>query len=315
MNKRILITGVGGDIGQSVIKCLKDIDGSFNLVGCDIDSFAAGRKLVDRFYIAPQVKDDSEYISFIERILKEDKVTHVFPVTEWEIEFFNNQRGFFNERANIFINKQEIVETFLDKYETINFLKKNNLPYPKTYLVDDYKDELSFPFILKPRKGCGGKGFVFINNREDLNFFGRKMRDGVIQEIIGSDDDEYTAAVFSTGKDYYTVAFKRILGYGSLTKVARLSDDERIKLLAENIAKAVSLEGSLNIQCRKTQSGYVPFEINPRLSSTVYLRHFFGFQDVRWWLDFKEGRGVEYMPKFRQGVAIRTIGEIFVELV
>jgi len=36
-------------------------------------------------------------------------------------------------------------------------------------------------------------------------------------------------------------------------------NDARLERLAEKIAMIVSLEGSLNIQCRKTNSDYVPF--------------------------------------------------------
>ncbi len=314
LNKRgMLITGAGGDIGQGIIKCLKDVEPDLCLLGCDIDPFAAGRELVEKFYQAPLVDDSERYLNFIKKILREEGVSHIFPATEIEIEFFDKYKNHF-EDITLFINKHDIIATFLDKYKAVEFLKHNNLPYPKTYLIESYDKELEYPFILKPRKGWGSKGLVAISDAEELNYFRRRVKDYIVQEIVGTEADEHTVTVFSTGRQTYSIAFKRTLGYGSLSKVAQLVWDEQLQSLAEDIAKAASLEGSLNIQCRKTDSGYVPFEVNPRFSSTVYTRHFFGFQDVKWWLDFTQGRPIEYIPRYKKGVAVRIIGETFFDL-
>ncbi len=314
MNKRnVLATGIGGDVGQSVLKCLKEINGDFCLVGFDADPFAAGRELVETFYRAPLVKDSEKYFNFVKKILDEEDIAYVLPITEIEIEFFDKYRDHF-ENVTVLINKHDIIATFLDKYETVEFFKRNNLAYPKTYLIEDYNKELEYPFILKPRKGCGSRGLLVVNDAEEYNFLRKRTKNHIVQEIVGTEDEEYTVTVFSTGKEIYSIAFKRILGYGGLSKVAQLVHDGRLHILAENIAKFSSLEGSLNIQCRKTDSGYIPFEVNPRFSSTVFTRHFFGFQDVKWWLDFKKGNVIEYTLRYKKGVAVRTIGETFFEL-
>ena len=65
---------------------------------------------------------------------------------------------------------------------------------------------------------------------------------------------------------------------------------------------------------RKTKRGFIPFEINPRLSSTVYFRHFFGFKDVEWWIDMHEGNQIKYTLKYDKGIGVRTINETFFDL-
>ena len=267
------------------------------------------------FFTSPWAIKNKDYLDFIQRLIRQENICYILPTTEEEIKFYNNHRNSFNN-VKIFINNDNIVKIFLDKYDTVNFLKSNGFPYPRTYLIEeDYNDELPFPLLLKKRRGYGGRNLTIINDVKELNFYKKKTKDMIIQEIIGTPDEEFTVGVFSTGKDIYSIAFKRCLGYGSLTKVAELIYDDEIKDLAERIAKAACLEGSLNIQLRKTDKYYVPFEINPRFSSTVYLRHCFGFQDVKWWLDFKEGRSIEYIPKYIKGIAVRVIDEIFFNLV
>ena len=312
--RKVLVTGVGGDIGQSLLKCLKDTDYEFSLLGCDIDPFAGGRALVEKFYQVPYATDSENYLRFVTGLFESESVEYIFPTTEAEIEFFDINRELFKNNATIFIHGHDIVKTFLDKYETALLLAENGLPSPKTYLIEHYKDELDYPYILKPRKGHGGKNLILVNDAEAFKFFRSRLENYVVQENIGTPDEEYTVTIFSTGKKSYSMALKRSLGYGSLSKVAQLITDSNLECLAEKIAAAVSLEGSLNIQCRKTNSGYVPFEVNPRFSSTVYVRHYFGFQDVKWWVDLKEGRTIEYKPRFKSGICVRTIGETFFDL-
>ena len=93
----------------------------------------------------------------------------------------------------------------------------------------------------------------------------------IIQEYIGSDSEEYTTGVFSDGRKVSSITFRRKLGFGGLPVEAVLVDEPFIKNMALYIAEATGLIGSINIQTRRMADGniFVPFEINPRLSSTL----------------------------------------------
>ena len=108
--------------------------------------------------------------------------------------------------------------------------------------------------------------------------------------------------------------FKRRLGYGSLTKVVELVKVDAMREISLKLAKHIGLKGSINLQFRKIGEEYVLLEINPRLSSTVYLRNYFGFTDIKWWLDLLEGKSFSYVPKYRSGVAVRRVAEIFFDI-
>ncbi|MDI6758105.1 MAG: ATP-grasp domain-containing protein [Candidatus Omnitrophota bacterium] len=313
--KTILITGVGGDIGQSIIKCLKDnnTDRKIKIVGCDIDRYAASRQEVDSFLVAPFVDQEDKYVEFIKSIVKKEKIDYLIPTTEQEIIVLDKRRASFDGECKLLINPSYIINTFFDKYATVEFLRNNGLPCPRTYRIEDYSGELSFPLIFKPRFGCGSKGLTIAHDRDELDFLKKSKKDFIIQEVVGDIDEEYTACVFSNGQDIHSIAFKRSLGYGSLSKIAELSNDVELLDLAKKIACAIDLRGSINIQVRKTVQGYIPFEINPRFSSTVYIRHYFGFRDVEWWLNLCEGRQITYTLQYKSGVGVRKLGEIFFE--
>jgi len=310
---RILVTGAGGDIGFNIIKCLKDADYNLFILGCDIDPYAMGRTMVKKFLKAPKALNEEKYLDFIKNTIKKYRIEYIYPSTEIEIEFFHRNREYFDKTA-VFINNPFIIDTFLDKYKTINFLKNNGLSYPTTFLIEDYNNQLDFPLLIKHRRSWGGKGLLIIRDSKEFEFYRKRITDAIVQEYIGTDDEEYTAGVFSNGKNIYSICFRRQLGYGSLTKFAQLVHENEIEHLVEKIARICHLEGSINIQFRKTKKGVIPFEINPRISSTVYFRHYFGFQDVKWWLDMKENKPIDYRLKYKKGIGVRTIGEVFFDL-
>ena len=108
-DKKALITAVGGDIGQSIIKCLKEIDPEIDLLGCDIDPCAAGRGYVRKFLIAPQALDAQRYFKFITAVIEEHNPSYIYPNSEDEILFFDAHRDHFSKKGvDVFINNSFI---------------------------------------------------------------------------------------------------------------------------------------------------------------------------------------------------------------
>ena len=64
--------------------------------------------------------------------------------------------------------------------------------------------------------------------------------------------------------------------------MARVVKNKQVGNLLNVIAKGWNLEGSINVQLRITKKGPMIFEINPRFSSTLYMRHKLCFTDVIW---------------------------------
>jgi len=68
------------------------------------------------------------------------------------------------------------------------------------------------------------------------------------------------------------------------------------------------LQGSMNIQLILTDSGPRIFEINPRFSSTVLMRHKLGFCDFLWSLDEAKGLSVDFPSIEVNQCMVRTQG-------
>jgi carbamoyl-phosphate synthase large subunit len=75
-----------------------------------------------------------------------------------------------------------------------------------------------------------------------------------------------------------------------------------------SIAIGLDLRGSMNVQMRLTDQGPRVFEINPRFSSTVLMRHRIGFTDVIWALNEVEGKRVVFQDIPHDRILVRTQG-------
>lgn len=314
MNKLvILISAICGDIGSSAVRSLREA--ATKVVGCDMKSYSSVSHLVDNFYKAPAAADAKKYMSFLKEVISKEKIGFFLPVSEPEIEVLNSRRKELEVLGvKLLLNNQRIVDTFLDKLKTIRYLESLNIMTPKTkFLGED--NNYKFPAIVKSRKSYGSRKVWKISDLHELEHIRQKSDDALlIQEYIGSDDEEYTTGVFSDGNIVSSITFWRKLGFGGLSAEAILVDEPFLDDLAQRIARDTGLIGSINIQSRRLGDVFVPFEVNPRLSSTLLFRKKFGFDDAIWWLDVLCGKGYSFKKKFKSGRAIRFLSECYFDM-
>ncbi|KJS22165.1 MAG: hypothetical protein VR72_07375 [Clostridiaceae bacterium BRH_c20a] len=312
----ILVTGIGGDIGIGIVSILNKIQYHSTLIGCDINNYPASKNQVDFFYNAPSAKDQGMYIDFLNKLCSKHNIDLIIPSSEIEIKVLSKTRNFFDEnQIKLLINNDHIIDIFMDKLKTIKFFEENKIFYPKTFLFENFEDQLDYPFLVKRKFTAGSKGIFIVEDAQDLEYYRKKYSDSIVQEIVGDSEKEYTIGVFSDGNKTFNIAFQRKLGFGSLSRFVKLVNDPKIDELAKNISNFIHLKGSINIQVRKDEKGeYIPFEINPRLSSTLAFRSYFGFEDLKWWIDMIYGDEIEYKPIYKAGIGVKTLSEIYFEL-
>ncbi len=171
-NLKILVTAVGGDLSQSVVKCLKDSGYNPHIVGCDMNPYASGRAVAHEFLLAPPVRDTQAYIDFLLDTIKRKKINYVFPLSDVEILFLNSRRELFDRcPAALIMNEPHIIDTFMDKYRTVEFFKANGIAFPETYLPEEYEGQLGFPLILKRKQGSGSQKLFKVTDAEELEFY------------------------------------------------------------------------------------------------------------------------------------------------
>lgn len=313
MNK-ILITGIGGDIAQSIAKIIRNSGLSVNLIGTDVNAAIPWKSFVDSFHQVPSA-NNSEFLSILESIITNGSIDLLIPVPEKELEAISQARTNQNwQPAKIVMVSNYIISLFLDKLKTIEFLAAHSISVPWTMELEE--EPKSYPCILKHRFGVGSRGFTLIKNARDLEYFRQKRSGWVLQELLLPRNEEYTCGVYAEkDQEAIVVVMKRILESGH-TKFAQVIYDQEIIALCMKIAGLVNLHGSINIQLRKTSRGPIIFEINPRFSGTSIFRDHFGFRDVVW--SIMDTLTIPHQARFNYTKALgkkffRVYSEIFEE--
>lgn len=312
MSARYLVTAMGGDIGGSVVRCLRKEFPKENLFGCDITPYVAEREEVGRFFLMPPYVEEERYLRTLLQECRQYEITHILPMTEGEIKLFDKYREVFaSEGLKIMINRSDILQIAFSKFNTAMAVAKMGLNSPKTWMIEDAIEELSYPVIIKPDNGCGSRGIQIIHDEQEYKIASFQKTDMIVQEYIGTAEEEYTVGLFSNGKDMKSIAFKRSIGYGGMSKRVERIEDRKIDQIVHTVADTFELEGAINIQMRKQDGEYYIFEINPRISSTVGFRYLLGFKDVKWWLDLLDGKKerINYIPEKKPVIGIRTLSE------
>jgi len=81
---RVLVTGVGGTLGQGITKALCLSDMPLEISGCDAIQDGVGAAFVKRFHQVPLAGDPS-YTEIIDAICERSGYSAVLPATEQEI--------------------------------------------------------------------------------------------------------------------------------------------------------------------------------------------------------------------------------------
>lgn len=300
--RRILITGVGGDVACAIIRCLKDSFAGDEIYGMDIKEFTPYMDELTKTIRAPRYTD-KEYTPFLKRTIMENNITHFLPTAEPEIMVAAENRSFFEEHGvRLIINSDEIIKTCTSKYKTAAFLKSIGVDAPATYPASGYKGELGYPFIMKADSGSGSKKLKIVENEEQ--WFNADKENMICQQMVGDTDSEYTIGVFSDGIIVRSIVLRRYLGYGGMSVEVHCCENPEMNRIAEKIAGGFHLRGCINVQLRRHGDRCYVFEINPRLSSTVGFRHKMGFQDAAWWFEISDG---EEVPIYRND-AVGKVG-------
>jgi carbamoyl-phosphate synthase large subunit len=279
--------------------------------GCPVNS------MLDSFFKAPAASDQDKYMAFLKDVISAEQVDAFLPISEPEIEVLNERRDEIESLGvKLLLNNQLIIDNFLDKLRMAHFLKNLGIKTPRTILLRDYDGSIGFPLIIKPRRGYGSKHLWKVEDEDDLAYV-KKKDDGllIVQEYLGRIEEEYTTGVFSDGCKVSSITFKRRIGFGGLSAEAVYSECPFLEELSEKIASSTDLRGCINIQSRRIDENlFVPFEINPRLSSTLPFRKHFGFDDAVWWLHILFGESYSYIRKFKAGKVVRFVSDYYFDM-
>lgn len=322
------ITGTGSLIGQALIKSVKKSylynKLKIKIIGFDYIPDTIGSYWVDENIILPDMFynsaiDENKWLDEVIIQIKKRNIDILFLGIDFELPVFSKFKTFIEDNTNvkIIVSDSEVINIANDKYDTYNFLKKNNLSFPTTFLINEFREgNLSYPFILKPRIGARSRDVYLIHSFEEFQDKRKLVNQGIVQENIGTMATEYTCGViFLDGEVKGKIALKRVLKDGNTFKAEYHKDLNlySINSYLDDVASTLKPFGTCNFQLRIDKNGQPKiFEINARHSGTTFIRAFFGFEEVTYIIEYI--LGLEHKQfDMREGVVHRYYDEFFVE--
>jgi carbamoyl-phosphate synthase large subunit len=317
--KNILVTGVGAVIGYGVINSLRSSKYDVKIIGIDIFPNAVGQNWCDSFEQVLPLEDPG-YVNQLEEILIKHKIDLIIPAIEQDVIFWASKGQNVDSKVKVALNNKDLIFKSFDKWLMHQTLLKSNFPAIPTYVEKDFttsKDLVGIPFLLKPRCSYASKGIVKIYDSADYEYWKEKTKgDFMIQQYIGTDEEEFTAAIFGygDGNSSRSIIFKRKLSGEGATKSAEVVEIDKIDESINRLVRLFKPIGPTNFQFRKHGDEYFLLEINPRISSSTSIRTSFGYNEAEMCLDFFLNSSKPNPSQVLKGKAVRYIADIIYEI-
>ncbi|MCG3677057.1 ATP-grasp domain-containing protein [Aliarcobacter butzleri] len=270
---RVLVDGVGGDVGQGILKSLLDTKLYIELYASCISDKSSWLYKIENSYIFPLVNDEN-FVAFLIDFINKHKINIYFPTVDSTLLKISKYKEFIENKTNvkIFIDNLEKVKICDDKYLTNKFLIENGFYAPKTISMDglnlnEFLLKNKYPLILKTKSGNGAKNVIKVNNYEELKPF-ISNSSWLLQEFLNIENEITSGIYIGNDREVKGIyVLKRTLKSGSTHHAERIIDKNLEKQLID-IAKKMDMQ-YLNIQAVYEDNKVLPFEFNGRLSGTT----------------------------------------------
>ncbi|OHB59557.1 MAG: hypothetical protein A2167_04235 [Planctomycetes bacterium RBG_13_46_10] len=288
----ILFTCIGRRV--SLLKSFRRAAKQLKMTGCffgvDAGYLSSALQLCDRGFLVKPITHSS-YIKQLLFIVKNNGVKLLIPTIDLDLKLLSQNKSKFSALGcRVLVSRPEVIEICQDKRKMYRFLVKNKFDTPVTMSVrsalskQNTKEELNWPYFLKPWDGYASRGNAIVKNREELLFFSKRISNAICQEFISG--VEYTCDVYVdfNMKVRCVVPRKRIETRAGEVSKGQIDKNPRIMTDAAKLVEALGAgPGVITLQLFLTPDDKVKFiEINPRFGGGVPLSIRAGANFPKW---------------------------------
>jgi carbamoyl-phosphate synthase large subunit len=316
----ILISCIGTRV--SLLNAFRDAAEKIGLdavfTGSDVNMLAPAIQLCDVKCLLPEINGKG-YLDKLLQTVAENNVKLLIPTIDTNLMTLSENKEKFEELGcTVLISSEKVVNICQDKRKTYSFLKNNDFDTPKTITSQEALSgkQLAFPNFLKPWDGAAGKGNAAVKDREELEFYSKRIENCLVQEFIDGNEFTCDAFVDFEMKVRCVVPRKRLeVRSGEVSKGEVVKDEEIINQVTRLVETLNAGPGVITVQLIKRKSdGALKFiEINPRFGGGVPLAIKAGADFPLWILQQMKGEKPEIDANgFEDGLKmLRYYGEIW----
>jgi carbamoyl-phosphate synthase large subunit len=267
------------------------------IVGVDVDPLAPALQECDATFIVPRV-DDANYVPSLIDVCARERIALLFPLIDPEIPVLARRRDEFDAagtRAMVLPAESALIAA--DKLATAELFERLGVPAPSTWTGEDARGaELPFPVFVKPRFGSAGTHAHGVADREELEFWLRRVPEPVVQERLPGPEITSDVLCLEDGETAAVVSRRRIeVRTGEVAKGVTVHDPRVVQHCA-TIAEALRARGPITVQCLMRDSDPCFTEVNARFGGGVPLGIAAGVDSPRWLLAQAAGIDIELPP-------------------
>lgn len=271
MPARVLFTGGGGAGNEALWRLLGD---RYDVHFGDADASAIDPSIpIERRHALPWASDRG-FLDGMAKLCRELRVDVLIPGVDEELAVLARAAHTLAP-TQVMLPEAGYIDTMTDKLEMISALRARNISVPRSQRLDESLDGFTFPCIAKPRRGRGSRGFRELEDRRSALRLREELQQAastmILQERL--DGTEYTVQMAAdAGARLRAVVPVKVELKRGITLRAETERAPAVEQVCRDIHHALPARGCYNIQLMLTTDGRcLPFEINPRVSTTFCL--------------------------------------------
>lgn len=271
---RIVVTGAGGAAAVTLIRSLTD---GYDVVAADIDPLAVGLYLVpsERRALLPR-GDAPDFVDALLALASTHQASLVIPTVDVELPRVAARVAEFEALgAAVLVESTTTLDRCQDKAALVEVCA-SVVRVPTTVVLEESTTAeqlavLGSPYVVKPRRGAGGRGFAVIETDDDLH---QVPRDGsmIAQELLPGEEYSIDVLARPDGHVVAAVPRRRDKVDSGIAVAGRTVADPELEQFGREVARAIEATGVVNVQARRATDGTPALlEVNARFPGTMVL--------------------------------------------
>lgn len=298
---RILFTGGGGAASEAFFRLLKN---NYEVFFADADINTISPSIpIERRHSIP-LASSPNFLFQLRELCTDLSIDLLVPGVDEELLQLGDKRTTFP--CQILLPSTDFIDTHLDKQRSIQLLQENGLPTPLTTALQNVSS-IGFPCIIKPRTGRGSQDVRIVYSKDDLaahlTLARRPPESFIAQQLLLGQEYTVMVSANSHGALRAVVPVKVDIKRG-ITIRAETEKNNTVIEACTAIHNSSPVSGCYNIQLMLTPDGTaLPFEINPRISTTTCLGLAAGIDFANIFLN--DNRTNSFLLPFTEGLRLR----------
>ncbi|MCF7568620.1 ATP-grasp domain-containing protein [Sabulilitoribacter arenilitoris] len=310
-NISVLIPDGEAPVLMIVLNCLSEVRGiKIHVMSDDNEIPMKHSNKVHKFSFYPKTTN-TDFINHINKEVDKYNIDVIMPIFEDAIRVILEHKDLISS-----INKLALLPSY-ENFNTANnkgllnkHLAENNLPFPKTQMIDKGVDfdikTVDFPVLVKPAEGIGGgNGIDVFRDKSGLNEFLNSDKFNctyLIQDYVEGYDIDCSVLCKNGEILAYTIQKPNMFGnskYAPQISFEFLENDVLFKDV-EKLMKTLNWSGVAHLDMRydKNANNFKVIEVNPRFWGSVEASLFAGVNFP--YLYAAASLGYEFdMPKYK----------------